>query len=171
MSTKLYTIEGQAVWAKVYEPDVYNDVAKYKIGIIPSSAKDWNTIKESGLRTKTKKLEDGREYITLSRPSEGKMNKEGEEYGGGKPLVLGPEKEPFTALIGNDSVVEVLFATYDTKMGKGHRLETVMVKEHVKYEPMDGEEDTQGLSWKDRPAPVKKEEEVVKEVVEPTLPF
>ena len=151
MATKLFTIDGEARWAKVFTPDEYNGVEKYKINIIPATPKDWNTIKESGLRVSVKKDNDGKEYITLSRPKIGKKNDDGEEFGGGQPLVLGPDKEAFTKLIGNGSQVEVLFATYDTRMGKGHRLETVMVKEHIPYEPMDGEEDTQGLSWSDRP--------------------
>jgi len=177
MATKLFTIEGEALWAKVQTPDEYNGIEKYKIGIIPASAKDWNTIKDSGLRTSVKKDTDGNEYITLSRPKVGKKNDDGEEFGGGQPLVIGPDKEPFAKLIGNGSKVEVLFATYDTRMGKGHRLETVMVKEHVPYEPMDGEEDTQGLSWSDRPgnkaAEAKKEESgtVQTAPVEPKLPF
>lgn len=171
MATKLFTIDGEARWAKVFTPDEYNGVEKFKINIVPSSPKDWNTIKESGLRVTVKKDPDGKEYITLSRPKIGKIDKDGKEFGGGAPLVLGPDKEPFDKLIGNGSLVEVLFATYDTRMGKGHRLETVMVKNHVPYEPMDGEEDVQGLSWKDRPAPKEKPVETTSGPVEPKLPF
>lgn len=171
MSTKLFTISGKAIWAKVFTPDEYNGVENYKISVIPASPKDWNTIKESGLRTKIKKTEDNEEYITLSRPKVGKKNSEGEEFGGGQPLVLGEDKALFSKLIGNGSEVEVLFATYDTRMGKGHRLETVMVKKHIPYEPMDDDENTQGLSWSDRP---KFQPAVVVEQsgpVEPKTPF
>lgn len=178
MSTKLFTIEGKSLWAKVYEPDDYEGVRRYKLSIIPSSPKDWDTIKKSGLRTKVKKDQNGEDYITLSRPEIGKKNADGEEFGGGQPLVLDADKKEFTKLIGNDSIVEVLFATYDTRMGKGHRLETVMVKQHVPYEPMDGEEDTQGLSYNDRPKakPAVAEEAsttatVNTAPVEPNMPF
>lgn len=177
MSTKLFTITGKSLWAKVFTPDEYNGVENYKISIIPATPKDWNTIKESGLRTKVKKTEDGDEYITLSRPKEGKKNNDGEEFGGGQPLVLDVDKKPMDRLIGNGSDVEVLFATYDTRMGKGHRLETVMVHKLVPYERMEDDENTQGLSWKDRPKFVENKAVdaadvvVVTGPVEPKMPF
>lgn len=55
---------------------------------------------------------------------------------GGPPKVVDAEDKEWdpTVFIGNGSKVEVFFEVYDTKMGKGTRLEGIRVLEHVPFE-------------------------------------
>jgi hypothetical protein len=53
----------------------------------------------------------------------------------GPPTVIDKDKNPVTALVGNGSKVTAKVAVYDTRMGKGHRLETVRVDELVEFVP------------------------------------
>ena len=140
MATKYFSIRGQSLWAKLKEPDEFNGTRKYKIGVIPDGPEDWNTIKESGIKVRSKKDEKGAEYITLNRPADAKVGADGNMFGGGKPLVIHPDKSEFDRLLGNGSKVEVVFCTYDGKMGKGHRLETIIVHELVPYERPDDDD-------------------------------
>lgn len=58
------------------------------------------------------------------------------------PRIVGPDKQPFLDLIGNGSVCNIQYSTYDWdyagKSGKGTDLIAVQVVEHV---PFEGQED------------------------------
>lgn len=175
--TNYHTLRGTAYWAKVFTPDDYNGVKTYKINIVPETPDDMQVFKNSGVRTQIKKNENNEEFIVLKRPEIGKEMDDGTILGGGQPLVLDIEKKPFDKLIGNGSLVEVLFTTFTSKMGIGHRLETVMVLKHIPYEPEDKEETAPGaLSYADRPGAKKVgavavDEEGNRTLAEVKLPF
>ena len=145
MATKLYSIRGESYFAHLFKPDSYNGVENYKIGVIPASPEDWNTVKESGIKLRAKKVPDNKaEYLQFRRPAEPRVNDKGEEFGGGRPLLLlmkDGAKVELDKMVGNGSDVEVIFSAYDGKMGKGHRLETVIVHKLVNYEPADRDEE------------------------------
>ena len=141
MATKYFSVRGDSYYTHLIKPDDYQGVESYKIGVVPDAPNDWNTIKDSGVRIRPKKTDTGAEYVTFRRTAAPKVGKDGSEFGGGKPLVLDKDNLPFDKLIGNGSNVEVIFSTYDSKMGKGHRLETVIVHKHVPYEPAERDED------------------------------
>lgn len=132
MATKTYYFEGAGMWPKLAKPDDYNGVEKYKISVVLD---DLDLLKGSGVRLRTKTTEDG-EMVTFSRPVEGRTMPDGSTLGGGKPLVVDSDGNPWdeTRLIGNGSRVRVKVSVYDTRMGKGHRLEGVQVLEYIPYD-------------------------------------
>lgn len=146
--SKNIVIRGRAYWARVYEgnADEFGGKEFYKITVIPDG-ESWSKFAQSGLGIKPKPVGDNNEdALTFRRDKEPKtgVNKDGPwSIGGGAPRVVNAHGETITALIGNESKVEVLVEVYEVPGGpmkgkKGHRLEAVKVIDLVKYEsPVD----------------------------------
>jgi hypothetical protein len=131
LSTKIFYFSGPCKWAKLSTPDEYNGQESYKINVYLNKA-DLRTLDEAGSKIKVKEDDDGK-YVTFSR-------KKVQEIAGdlkdmGPPMVIDTNKESFTADIGNGSDVTCKVSIYDTRMGKGTRLEAVRVDNHVVYDP------------------------------------
>lgn len=148
MATTYMNFDGYAHWAKVYE-DHYDEYMGNKRWSIFLEFKDENELgkfKNSGLRLQLKdtpgagvqfrrpfqKLIKG-EVVTFDPPEVNQWDDESKSF------------VPFTAPIGNGSLVRVNVAVYDTAKGKGHRLQSVSVMKHVPYEPKATEEDPKSV--------------------------
>lgn len=135
MSTQLIELEGTASWAKVFETnrdmntDFHGEGGAYTIQV-QLEKEELDKLTKSGSRLKPKLSDDGIS-VTFKRKH---INQAGIEELGGPPKVVGPDKEPLDNLIGNGSRVKVYCSVYDTKMGKGTRLEGVHVLDLVEYE-------------------------------------
>lgn len=131
MATKFYTWTGKVKWAKVREDQKdtkFDDAGVYSIVLYPDEAA-MASIKESGIQNEWKTDEDG-DYITLRRRHEQIIKRELATFG---PPEVNYERKPFTGSIGNGSTVAVNVAVFDTKKGKGSRLERITIRELVEY--------------------------------------
>lgn len=128
MATEHYIFRGKAKWAKLTKPDPEFDNFKINVYLDDESKK---LFKESGLRLEPKTDEDG-EYVVFRRPNYKQFKKELVHFGA--PEVIDEQGERMTALIGNGSDVAVKVVAYDSRNGKGHRLEAVKVLKLIPYE-------------------------------------
>ena len=155
-------ISGTAYWAKVHQPhyDQYNEQGIFSIDVTVD-AKTKKQLQDLGLgpRIKTKDDERG-EFITIKRKY---TRKDGTKNS--SPRVVDSKKTPISpdVLIGNGSLVNVAFDTYDYNVGGnkgvGSSLKAVQVTKLVEYSPSEnldefGEESgyqapTNGASNKD----------------------
>lgn len=138
MSTTTLYLTGKIEWAQhLFEPDDYLGVKKYKVDFYPTEQSLEDLVK-SGSR---KKIGDGTlgKRVRLDRPF-------AKDWGKGKgleelgpPEILTSEGKPWPkdTIIGNGSEVTVKVVVYDTRMGKGTRLEAVRIDELVPYESSD----------------------------------
>jgi hypothetical protein len=131
MANILY-MTGKAKWCKLYQPDDFNGLKKWKMSFFPDP-QSWDRYEKAGLKLKRRFDEDG-EYIILSRDTEKVMKGNVVEFE--PPEVVDADEREFVEPIGNGSEVTVAVATFDTKFGKGHRLNKVRVDTHV---PFDGD--------------------------------
>lgn len=131
MSTQIIYVSGTAKWAKVYQDQLDTKFgAERNIVVYPDEA-SLIALKSSGSRIEPKEDEEG-VYYKFRRDDKGVIK--GEEVTFGPPKVIDIENKPFDKKIGNGSKVTVKLSVYDTKKGKGTRLEAVRVDEHVPYE-------------------------------------
>jgi hypothetical protein len=127
-NTQIYKYKGTCKWAKVYRPDEKYDSYSIVLYLDKQSLKQYL---KNGHQGEVKEDEDG-QFVTLRRKKEVPTKK--------GPWILGPpevvniDREEFTELIGNGSIVEVTVSTYESRGGMGTRLESVRVLEHVRYE-------------------------------------
>lgn len=134
MSTQLIELEGIASWAKVFEnnrdmnKDYHGEGGAYTIDV-QLEKEELDKLTKSGSRLKPK-LKDEGIVVGFKRKH---INEVIAEFGGA-PKVVGPDKEPLDKHIGNGSRVKVYVSVYDTKLGKGTRLEGVHVLDLVEYE-------------------------------------
>jgi hypothetical protein len=132
----LYSVKGKARFAKLFERNKDNNVdfhgegGAYTIDVMLEK-EELDKVTKSGSRLKPRLSDDG-----LSIKFKRKNINEAIPAFGGKPKVVDKDDQPWddTVSVGNDSEVEVWFTTYDTKMGKGTRLEAVKVLELVEWE-------------------------------------
>lgn len=96
------------------------------------SKKGLQDLAEAGSKVKVKEDDDGK-FVTFSRKTELELN--GEIKPLDPPMIIDKDKQPFKEDIGNGSLVTVKAAIYDTKMGKGTRLEAVRIDEWKEYVP------------------------------------
>jgi hypothetical protein len=135
MATQFFYLEGTVNWAKVQEPVLkYQSKTEYEYSLDFEPDEDsLAAFKASGSR---KNVKNG--SIKFNRDVE-YTNAKGETVDAGKPTVLirneDGENEPYTGLIGNGSKAIVKISVYDTRMGKGTRLEGLTVLDLV---PFDG---------------------------------
>lgn len=134
----MHSVKGIAQWAKVFEQNRdmgdfhkdYNGQTSIDVILEPDQLA---ILAASGSRHSPKPTEDGikvkfrRKWEHPTIPALG-----------GAPKVVNAEDQEWSldefGLIGNNSEVEVFFTVYDTKMGKGTRLEGIRVLNHVAYE-------------------------------------
>lgn len=131
MSTKILYFSGPCKWAKVHTPDEYNGQESYKVNLYLNKA-DLRTLTDAGSKVKIKEDDDGK-YVTFSRKKIQEVK--GELKDMGPPMIIDAEKKAFTDDIGNGSEITVKVSIYDTRMGKGTRLEAIRVDKHVAYDP------------------------------------
>lgn len=137
MTAELIELEGIANWAKVFEfnrdknEDFHGEGGAYTVEV-QLEKEELDKLTKSGSRLKPKLTDDG---ISI-RFKRKHINQSGIEEFGGPPKVVDADKNPFPddTLIGNGSKVKVYVSVYDTKMGKGTRLEGMQVLDLVEYE-------------------------------------
>lgn len=138
MASSIHYFSGRCFWARLQEHnlDVYNDVksAQIEIELDPEQRK---ALKNSGSKVTPKLQDDGTVRVKFKRRFENPID----EFGG-LPTVINAEGAPINDLIGNGSKVTVKVVVYDTKLGKGTRLETVRVDELIPYVKEENEENT-----------------------------
>lgn len=134
MATTFHYASGLAKWARVFEhnKDVYNGEERYTIDLEMTEA-EAQKLKDTGSRLRPKVTKDevtGNLVYTVKFRRD--VTHRIPEFGG-TPNVIDAEGNPVTDLIGNGSKIVIKYCVYDTKMGKGTRLEAVRVDELVKY--------------------------------------
>jgi hypothetical protein len=142
MSSQTYYITGKAQWAKVFthnkdsNEDFHGPGGAYTVDLVVDK-EELDAFVATGARTTPKTAEDGM-LIKFKR----KHTHPTIPAFGGPPQVVDAEKNAWDGtLIGNDSILEVAYTVYDTKMGKGSRLEGVRVIEHVALPEFEGTEE------------------------------
>lgn len=152
MASKWINVKGKVKWAKVYEADDYQGAKRWALNFYPDNDKEWDVIKKNGLQLRPKEDDLGK-YIQLRR-SVSKVfgddftffappkitgavnvhyvNEAGEEV---RTFKKGEKVERVgeATLIGNESTVIANICVYDTRQGKGHRLEGLNVLDLVEY--------------------------------------
>lgn len=121
-------ITGTAMWARVFDPDTRYEPC-WKIDVVLTDA-EAQKLKDVGI--KVKRNDDGNYQYKFKRKVTGAKGQANRQ-----PIVVGPDKEPFTQLIGNGSKVCVIYKVYEWKnnfgKGVGADLDKIMVLEHVPY--------------------------------------
>lgn len=128
MATEYLYLRGKAKWAQLTKPDKEYD--NFKINVYLDDASK-EIFVNSGLQLTPKTDEDG-EYVVFRRPNYKQIKKELVHFGA--PNVVDTDGKPVSALIGNGSEVVVKVVVYDSKKGKGHRLESIQVINLIPYE-------------------------------------
>lgn len=131
MAVQTIYLSGEAKWARVFESQMDTKFGeKFHLNLKPDDASRI-ILKSSGSRVKAHEEEDGTWY---------KFSRDNKKEFKGELTVLGPPKvvdkdgtTSFDKMIGNGSKVTVKLDIYDSKYGKGTRLEAVRVDEHVPY--------------------------------------
>lgn len=142
MATNNIFVTGTAYWAKTKTPDTKFDEDGIYSVVLYVNKENAKKVKDSGLRIRPKKDENGVNY-TFRRKAKGLIRGDEVEFGPPKVVMSG---ESFDGFIGNGSDVTLKVSVYDTKMGKGHRLEAIRVNELVEYHPKDPFDDEFGDS-------------------------
>ena len=141
MTTTTVSLTGKISWAKLTPQNAdkkFDPAGAYVLNFYPQSQKTWDTIQKAGLQLQTREDDMGK-FITLRRRHEQVLK--------GETVVFGPppvtkNSEPFTGLIGNGSLARVGLTTFDTRRGKGHRLNSVDILELVEYNKKNTLSDT-----------------------------
>jgi len=153
MAYKEVTTVGPVEWAKVYEHN--RDMNGYEGSWVKNeggysilqvlSKEEMAKLMAAGSSKKAKqaRLMDGEIVVGFQRLHK-VFNKNGEEItkAGGAPIVVGPDNEPFTEIIGNGSIAEItnLVSTWqmpDGKTASRTTLQKIKILEHVPYEVAD----------------------------------
>lgn len=137
MPTKFYRFKGKVNWARVKEGQKdtkFDPGGVYNIDFYPNNV---SRFIETGIQTQSREDEDG-VFFKVKRYHEQFLNKESVIFGPPKiTLNNGTGNVPFDGNIGNGSVVILDIAIFDTRKGKGHRVESLEILELVEY---DGKE-------------------------------
>lgn len=138
-STTVY-LKGKAQWAKVLphnkdkNEDFHGPGGGYTIDLYVEK-EELEKYTATGGRVNPRTTEDGI-LLKLRR----KHTHNIADFGGAPQVVDADGNDWDGTLIGNDSVVECAVTVYDTKMGKGTRLEGVKVLELVELPPLEDAE-------------------------------
>jgi hypothetical protein len=141
MATETDYLSGVGYWCKVHKPDA--KYGNYVIDFYPDKASE-KLMKDVGIQVTAKESEHGR-YYRLRREAEGVVKGEAVAYGPPK-VVIGTGKknengveitEDTKKLIGNGSEITVKVSVYDTRKGKGHRMEAIRVDKLVEFVPSE----------------------------------
>lgn len=145
MATKTIELTGTLEWAKLFEfnrdqgeYDVETDGATTVTLLMDDDV--FKMMKDEGVRKQGKPDAEGRgTRVTFKRPWKDKFDR---DWAAGPPTVFNPAGSTWDSeadgLIGNGSVGVVYLDVYDTKMGKGCRLNGVQVIDHVVFESTGG---------------------------------
>ena len=140
MASTMNKLTGTAMWAKVFphnkdkNEDFHGPGGAYVLDLIVDQQGEQEFL-ATGART-TPKVTDEGVAIKFKR----KHTHHIEDFGGSPQVVDADNNDWDGTLIGNGSTVEVAYTVYDTKMGKGCRLEGVRVIDHVELPPLEGGE-------------------------------
>lgn len=134
MATTYEYFSGTAKWLKATKPDPEYDNYSVQVYLDHPS---WKKYETSGLQMTPKEDQDGK-YVTFRRPDKKIIKDELVKFG--PPKVLDANGDALNALVGNGSTVTIKVVIYDSKKGKGHRLEAVRVDNLIRYEPKDQED-------------------------------
>lgn len=134
MTTKVHYFRGKAKWAQLGlgpkpEENADKEYEAWKMNLY-FDEDSMAEFRDSGIRLTIKEDDDGR-YVTFRRPFSKKIGDELVKFEA--PAVKTKEGEPFTNYLGNGSDVIIKVLSFDTRKGKGHRLEAVQVLEVVEY--------------------------------------
>ena len=133
-------ISGTAYWAKVHQPhfDQYNEQGIFSIDVTVD-AKTKKQLQDLGLGPRIKNKGDERnDFVTIKRKY---TRKDGTKNSA--PRVVDSKKTPISSdvLIGNGSLVNVAFDTYDYNVkgnqGVGASLKAVQVIKLIEYSPSE----------------------------------
>jgi len=146
-------IVGSAMWCKVYEPDT-KYAPMWKLDLVLTDA-EAQKLKDVGI--KVKRNDDGNYQYKFKRKVTGAKGQSNRP-----PVVVGPDKEPFTQLVGNGSKVCIIYKVYEWKnnfgKGVGADLDKIMVLEHIPYSAGGSEEEDFDSPTPDKPK-VQQEDE------------
>lgn len=142
MSAEMIELEGELHWAKLFErnrdtnEDFHGPGGAYTVDVILDK-KELDKLTKSGSRLKPKMVEDG----IAVRFKRKHIHPAGIEELGGPPRVADKDKNLWDSSIniGNGSKGKIYASVYETKMGKGTRLEGVQVTDFVEYEVDESE--------------------------------
>lgn len=139
MAASTHYFSGTLEWAKLYEhnKDTYGDKTFFVVDVLLND-EDTARLKATGSRLKPKKEGENLNRIRFRRNEDHPI----EDFGGPPQVIIeDPENPgkyiPFDKLIGNGSKGTVKVSVYDSKMGKGTRLEVVRVDEWVEFKTDD----------------------------------
>lgn len=128
MATQTYYWSGTARWAKVYDKgDEAFQNWQIELSLDEPSKRLFD---ESGSKLEPKKTDEG-EFIKIRRPWEKKFGEKLVQFD--PPTILDKDGNETDVLIGNGSKVTVKVEVYDTKKGKGTRLEAIRIDNLVPY--------------------------------------
>lgn len=133
MAVKIHKFRGISKWAKVQDPVFKYQSTTEKETTIDLYLDDesWDEYEASGCRAKRRNDDEG-DFIKLKRP-EVMPTKKGDKYLG-IPMIVDEKDNIIDALLGNGSEVTVKVKIYDTKYGKGTRMEAILVHKLEEYE-------------------------------------
>lgn len=124
MATTLIYLTGKAKW---YQWDA--TYSNWSIDLYPDEA-SLQTYRQSGLQLSQREDEDGI-HIKFRRPKHKLIKDRVVEFDA--PPVIDEQGEPVDKTLGNGSTVTIKVSVFDTKKGRGHRLEAIQVHELVEY--------------------------------------
>lgn len=127
---------------RLNSPDEKYDSFYVGLGLDAESQK---TFDASGMQQQVvKSNETGKPFYFFRRPNKKVIKDELVKFG--PPKVLDKDNNAVTDFVGKGSKVTIKVVVYDSRKGKGHRLEAVRVDELVKYEPKPKAEEAAGES-------------------------
>lgn len=131
MPATTHYFNGTCYWAKlnIHNLDTYNDKKSAQIEVVLDKDQ-LKALKATGSKLQPKLMDDGTLRVRFKRQYDHPID----DFGG-LPTVIDSSGVPFNDLIGNGSKVTIKVTVYDSKMGKGTRLESVRVDELVPYDP------------------------------------
>lgn len=144
MATKTIELHGTLEWAKLFEGN--RDNGEFDIETDGATTVDlimddetFKAMKDAGVRKQGKPDPEGRgTRVKFKRPWKDQFDR---EWAAGPPKVFTPSGDAWSdedGMIGNGSIGVVFLDVYDTKMGKGCRLNGVQVIDHVVFEADGG---------------------------------
>jgi len=135
MATEHFYFHGEAIWCRVHAEQKDQKYDRYSIGVfLDEDSMERFKASEMQILPKQDK-ETGREFYQFARKNSQLIKGELVEFGTPHIFLASSKdiEERFTGQVGNGSEVTVKVAVYDSKKGKGHRLESVRVDNLVEY--------------------------------------
>jgi hypothetical protein len=177
MATKWITLKCRVRWAQFYEPEEFSGDTRWIGTFYPVDGSEWEKYSKSGLQMVPKEDNDGHKFIRIRRPLKKLFPKDDEATYFVPPKITGAVNVAYhnaatgeelrtykksdkieikvvgeKTNIGNDSIVNVNIAVFDTGQGKGHRMESLNVLDLVEYNP---ESKTEEVQKSEEPEPKK----------------